>query len=452
MKTTPLLASSLLLLLACGGAEPQPTTAPSTTASSAAAAVASAPAPAGPARRAPPEEMRRYWVVGDAPMFTLYVDLGGLLHTELGSAFVPAVLKLLSSSASPDQMRCLQGWLDGMHEYVMAGNDEHDALGITRFDDASLNLAQCIPAFGGQPTQLEGAREAYKLKDSTWVHEPGFVLIGSPAMLERALAHNAATKPFPASLSLGPDEYLSFSVTPEEGFHFEGTLLASSSRFRLGVQADLPSPVAARAEKEFRGVKAMGGIPGLGGAQERELLTKLLAAVELKRDGGHLEGSFDLREPPVDQARDLGAVASLGIYSVRKYLAKSKEAEARNAVGQIAKDYVAWWEKEDGKPRARKKLVSFPAVPKTIPKGAKYQSTPADWKPWAPIMFSMDMPQYYQYEVKAAKNGESAEIIARGDLDGDGQPSQFKLALHVDRKNGNVLVVDPSLAESDPDE
>jgi hypothetical protein len=64
----------------------------------------------------------------------------------------------------------------------------------------------------------------------------------------------------------------------------------------------------------------------------------------------------------------------------------------------------------------------------------------------------MDMPQYYQYEVKAAKNGESAEILAHGDLDGDGQTSLFKVAMHVDRKNGNVLVVDPNVAETDPDE
>jgi hypothetical protein len=452
VRTTTLLAASLLLLVACGGAEPQPTTAPSTQASSAPAAVASAPAPAGPARRAPPEELRRYWVAGDSPKVMLYMDLGGLLHTELGSSVVPAALKLASSTLSADEMQCARSWLDGMRELVVAGDGEDEMLAVARVDDKTLNLSQCISASGGEPTQLEGAREAYKLKNSTWVHEPGFVLMGRPAPLKRALAQTAATKPFPASLSLGPDEYLSFSVTPEEGFHFEGTLLASSARFRIGVQADLPAPIAARAEKEFRAVKAMGGIPGLGGAQERELLTKLLAAVDLKRDGGHLDAAFDLHEPVADQARDLGAVASLGISSVRTYLSKSKQAEARNAVGQIAKDYAAWWEKEDGKPRARKRLVSFPAVPKAVPKGVKYQSTPADWKPWSPIKFEMDAPQYYQYEVKAAKDGESAEIIARGDLDGDGQPSQFKVGLHVDRKKGDVLVIDPSIAESDPNE
>jgi hypothetical protein len=380
------------------------------------------------------------------------MDLAGLLHTELGSMLVPAALKLASSALNADQMRCMHGWLDGMREFVVGGDGDDDMLGIARVDDPMLDLSQCMAASGGQPAQIEGAHEAYTMKDSTWVHEPGFVLMGRPAVLKRALAQGAATKPFPASLSLGPDEYLSFSVTPEEGFHFEGALLASSARFRVGVQADLPAPIAARAEKEFRGIQALGGIPGLGGAPERELFGKLLAAVELKRDGGHLDAAFDLHEPAADQARDLGAVASLGIDSVRKYLTKSKEAEARNAVGQIAKDYVAWWEKEDGKPRAKKKLVSCPPVPNAVPKGVKYQSAPADWKPWAPIKFEMDAPQYYQYEVRAAKNGESAEIIARGDLDGDGQTSQFKLALHVDRAHGNVLVVDPSIAESNPDE
>jgi hypothetical protein len=124
-------------------------------------------------------------------------------------------------------------------------------------------------------------------------------------------------------------------------------------------------------------------------------------------------------------------VASIAISGVRKYLVTAaKSAEARNAVGQIAKDYAAWWEKEDGKPRGRRKLVSFPPVPKTIPRGVKYQSTPSDWKAWAPIRFEMDAPQYYQYEVRASKDGSSADIFARGDLDADGKDVRVPPAPH----------------------
>ncbi|HEY6462750.1 MAG TPA: hypothetical protein VIY73_21420, partial [Polyangiaceae bacterium] len=92
-----------------------------------------------------------------------------------------------------------------------------------------------------------------------------------------------------------------------------------------------------------------------------------------------------------------------------------------------------------------------PAVPKAVPRGTKDQSTPADWKPWAPIKFSMESPQYYQYEVRAAKDGGSEDIFARGDLDGDGKESEFKLHVAIDRKKG-VLVIGPSLEERDSDE
>ena len=90
-------------------------------------------------------------------------------------------------------------------------------------------------------------------------------------------------------------------------------------------------------------------------------------------------------------------------------------------------------------------------MPKTVPKGVRYQSSPADWKPWAPLRFELSVPQYYQYETKAAKNGESAEIIARGDLNGDGKTSQFKLSIEVDRTTQS-LRVSPAIAETDPEE
>jgi hypothetical protein len=445
VRTTTLLVSSLFLLVACGGTQPAPT-APSTPAGSAAAPVA-----ATPARRAPSEELRRYWAMGDAPRFALYADLAGLLHTELGASLVPAVMQVVRDALTADQARCLRGALDGVREIVLGADDDHGVI-IARIDEQAFKPSACVGPAGAQPVKLEGANEAYTLFDRTLVHEPGFLVFGRPAVLERALAQRAAPKPFPASMSLGPDEYVVWWATPDEGIHLAGTVLDSSTRFRVTVQADVPPPIASRIEKEFGGVQAMGAVPGLGEGPERELVSKLLHAAELKRDGGHLEGAFDLREPPADQARDLGVAASLGVFGVRKYLAEAKTAEARNAVGQIAKDYAAWWETEDGKPRAKKKLVSFPPVPSTVPRATKYQSTPADWKPWAPIKFAMDMPQYYQYEVRAAKNGESAEIVARGDLDGDGQMSQFKVTLHVDRARGSALVVDPSIAETDPEE
>jgi hypothetical protein len=90
-------------------------------------------------------------------------------------------------------------------------------------------------------------------------------------------------------------------------------------------------------------------------------------------------------------------------------------------------------------------------VPKAVPRGQKYQSSSADWKAWAPLRFEMTEPQYYQYEIRAAKDGESAEIIARGDLNGDGKASELKLLVKVERPS-NRIRVSPSIHEIDPDE
>src|ERR1700735_4266256 len=42
----------------------------------------------------------------------------------------------------------------------------------------------------------------------------------------------------------------------------------------------------------------------------------------------------------------VGILAVLAIYGVRKYLANAKTAEARNSLGQLAKDQAAEYEKE----------------------------------------------------------------------------------------------------------
>src|SRR5579864_1849975 len=109
----------------------------------------------------------------------------------------------------------------------------------------------------------------------------------------------------------------------------------------------------------------------------------------------------------------VGILAVLAIYGVRKYLANAKTAEARNSLGQIAKDAAAQFEKESmagtmigiGQSAALSRQLcvgassSVPGSAGSI-KGAKYQSAPADWNVdaagnsgFACLKFSMDQPQ-----------------------------------------------------------
>ncbi len=86
----------------------------------------------------------------------------------------------------------------------------------------------------------------------------------------------------------------------------------------------------------------------------------------------------------------VGILAVLAIYGVRKYLANAKTAEARNSLGQIAKDAATAYEKESMPgavlPQATQAAASrslcgseAATVPAAPPPGAKYQSAPTDW-------------------------------------------------------------------------
>lgn len=166
----------------------------------------------------------------------------------------------------------------------------------------------------------------------------------------------------------------------------------------------------------------------------------------------------------------IGVLAALAIYGVRRYLLNSKTAEARSAIGRIAKDATAAYERErtaagllapgtpSGAASHRVCDSASAAVPSQVDhiKGKKYQSGPSDWnnpsdsqdKGWKCLKFSMTEPQYYQYDYQAS--GSTAfSAIARGDLDGDGTLSLFYLEGAV--QNGQ-MTVSPNIFEQDPEE
>ena len=71
---------------------------------------------------------------------------------------------------------------------------------------------------------------------------------------------------------------------------------------------------------------------------------------------------------------------------------------------------------------------------------------------WACLRFSMDGPQYYQYEYDATATSFSA--IAHGDLNGNTVESTFTLAGSVveDTTGEFVVTVAPSISEVNPEE
>ena len=166
----------------------------------------------------------------------------------------------------------------------------------------------------------------------------------------------------------------------------------------------------------------------------------------------------------------IGVLAALAIYGVRKYIANAKTAEARMAVGRIAKDASSAYNKENmgsavltltsaaglSNALCLTGTNSVPSASGSI-KGQKYQSSPAEWggsqtTGWACLHFSMQDPQYFMYSYIGTTAVFTA--VANGDLNGDGTLSTFSLAGQVTAAatGGNVVIIAPSIAEINPED
>lgn len=173
----------------------------------------------------------------------------------------------------------------------------------------------------------------------------------------------------------------------------------------------------------------------------------------------------------------VGVLAALAIYGVRRYILNSKTAEARNSIGQMAKDASAAYNREGmsgailalgGSTGVTNRLCgSAAAVPlATDPiKGKKYQSTPSDWSAgdqftgWQCLKFSMQDPQYYQYVYTASGTQgiatETFDAVAHGDLDGNSVTSTFDLQGKIQADpttNALVVTIAPNITETNPEE
>ena len=167
----------------------------------------------------------------------------------------------------------------------------------------------------------------------------------------------------------------------------------------------------------------------------------------------------------------VGILSVLAIYGVRKYVANAKTAEARNSLGQIAKDAATAVEREKG----NNSLVGFGSTSSlmrafcgtatnTVPagvgsiKGQKYQSQASDWTAgsptagWQCLKFVMDEPQYFMYGYAAASTDPSAggfTATANGDLNGDGNTSAFSVSGSA---QSGVVSISPNVQETNPEE
>lgn len=169
----------------------------------------------------------------------------------------------------------------------------------------------------------------------------------------------------------------------------------------------------------------------------------------------------------------VGILAALAIYGVSKYVKNAKTAEARDGLGRMAKDAVTAYNKEGmtsdilslgaSTSISQRLCEAASPVPATPPAAAKYQSSPVDWATgsstagWSCLKFSMNDPQYFQYDyttpTSVSSGSGSFSCLARGDLDGDSTSSIFFLQGQVATAGGKkVAIYAPNLGEIKPDE
>ncbi len=157
----------------------------------------------------------------------------------------------------------------------------------------------------------------------------------------------------------------------------------------------------------------------------------------------------------------IGVLAALAIYGVRRYLASSKTAEAKQGVGAISRSSQQAYERENAAAEdvaegsnstsashtLCKISATAPLIPAAVPKGTKYQpktgagldfDADATDTGWKCLRFSLTQPHYYQYGYSADKAVTGStnnlapcnaapcyEAIAIGDLNGNNVFSQF---------------------------
>jgi type IV pilus assembly protein PilA len=168
----------------------------------------------------------------------------------------------------------------------------------------------------------------------------------------------------------------------------------------------------------------------------------------------------------------VGILAALAIYGVRKYMANAKTAEAKNSLGQMAKDASSAFNREKmaagvlaggvstgvANTLCGSAAATVPAALTSVA-GKKYQSLQSEWDNdsqyagWSCLKFSMAEPQYYKYGYAASgttgANGETFTATAQGDLDGDNVASTFTIGGAI---QANTIAVSPVIAEDKPEE
>jgi hypothetical protein len=351
----------------------------------------------------------------------------------------------LGELVPPWQERCGFAPWDAVNDIVVSGGQQRlVAAALAVPADRALGCLERIAQ--GKPATFEGARAATFDDGNVCVEHAGLLLCGSEDVVREAIRKGPSSSRLAEHLALGADASLIAWGEPTEGAFrgFSARGRATPPLFVLDVRANLQTAATAREAvlKVEEGLaRAREGVPAG--------VVRTLEALKLSVEGSTVVARLEIRGSAKEQAAAVGSAAALGVLAVRRYLLRSKSAEARYEVQVIARGLQAHLETQHELGKPLRFPPSAPPVPPSIPKGIKIQTAPSDWEhpSWKAALFSIAEPQYYSYEIVTAPDRKSARVKARGDLNGDGRSSMFEVQMELSRA-GEVVI--HSMQETDP--
>ena len=385
--------------------------------------------------RVPSKAILSSWAPPTSPVALLYADLGALFKTELLQNLVTSVTSLVQESLTKEAATCLLDWTLSVRELAAAADDKQ-LLFVLSYDPNLLKapVGTCLKTLGfGRIVDIANSTPAYAIDEWVLVVLRKTVVFGSRPLVESSLSTNVSGD-WPQQLTLAKDQQLVFTGTDKSRqLDIKGRIIVTKSHFSLSSDMrfpDVPSATAAANRLEATQIQQefLQANP-----QAEEMTDRIVKNWHVRQVAQDVGVEFSADGTAQEMGQRIGAASAVAIYGVRKVITNAKAAEARTTIRAISDRLVA------ARP---KKLGSLPPVPGKFEmvQGKKYQSVPSDWKVWKSIGFSLSEPQYYQYRIDAAKDGKSAEIIAQGDLDADGQMSRYSLAVEFDPKTHELSV------------
>jgi hypothetical protein len=174
-------------------------------------------------------------------------------------------------------------------------------------------------------------------------------------------------------------------------------------------------------------------------------------AATVNRDDAKLDLGFDMT-PLSGNAGLVAKLTALSVRAVRLYNAWELMGDARDDVYFIARALADYVNRQRGLGRPARFPPSAPLIPDEIPDGKPVVPNPRAFAhpSWQDIGYSSDRPTFYACDFLTSKDGKSAVVQARGDIDGDGTTSLFELDVRLDAHG--VPVIAPLIRERDPEE